>query len=373
MQSRFCAQCGTALRPQSKFCKICGAPVGVENSLRPPVSLCDPADDDIGYFPPADMPATQTTMQKSGNPCRRSIGSIILAVVLCILIFIWTFGAVALTDLRVALSEENISVTLGSVLNPSQLKQLPAHTLFPTITNRSQSIVDWAAKEIEAAYGHSFEITAEMAEDFLCDSTLLPFLIDELGEYILDIRDGTGRSGISASEFQAWVEENTEQIEALSGEKLDEDDSAYITQMLKEQNLLDHLSAQNLKESVPAVYNLLHLGLSWWAVGLFCLLSILFLILLASSNHWNFWHTCGDLGIVLVTQSTLLLLATALALWLPDLWRLICGSNRIIAGVSGSVLECGAGFHAIVLAVGFVLCAIKFIWKKICLRRCPRG
>ena len=399
LNPRFCCKCGAELRPQSKFCKICGAPVmlwkdpedtlpadrtaeEIHESVTPAIALVKndisiPEEKQNASPMKIDSHAVNTEgnsdavpcKRKSAPACRRSVWRVILAAVLCILIFIWSLGAVMLADIQISLSPEKIDATLGSVLNASVLMEIPADWFFPDTAGRSQTVVEWLLDEIEEAYDNSMDITTEIAEEFLYDSTFLPFMIRELGDCILDIRNGTGQSGISVSEIQSFIEDNRSEIEQLSGEKLEAGEIEIIAESLKDQGLLAALEAQNLRATSPTVFNIARLGLSYWGIGIFCMLSLLFVVILAKVNGWNFWHTSGDVGVVLMVIGSVLLCATAFAAWLPDIWFYACGTNDLLANLTSVVLQNGLLFHTVLLVGGIVLCVIKMIWKKMCQRR----
>jgi hypothetical protein len=399
LNPRFCCKCGAELRPQSKFCKICGEPVQVRKdpedtlpadrtveeihaSVTPAITFLKdnisvPEEKQNASPVKIDSHAVNTAGNSDAVPCKRksapaccrSVWKVVLAAVLCILIFVWSLGAVMLADIQISLSPEKIDATLGSVLNASVLMEIPAGWFFPDTAGRSQTVVEWLLDEIEKAYDNSMDITTEIAEAFLHDSTFLPFMIRELGDCILDLRNGTGQSGISVSEIQSFIEDNRSQIEQLSGEKLEAGEIEIIAESLENQGLLEALEVQNLRFASPTVFNITKLGLSYWGIGVFCMLSLLFVVLLAKVNGWNLWHTSGDVGVVLVVIGSVLLCATAFTTWLPDIWFYACGTNDLLANLTGVVLQHCLLIHTVVLAVGTVLCAIKMIWRKICQRR----
>lgn len=382
MQPRFCTKCGAPLQPQNKFCKACGAPVAVQSPPETP-AFHTPTAEDMGQSlqnaavsvpesPQAKQrnyeyvsSAAETPVAKTRPNYRRGAGTIILAILVCILFFTLSLATIILADTQISLSEQKIDNTLGSVLNTAELMDIPAYYFFPDLTDRSQTIVEWSLKEIETNSHSSLSITTEMAEEFLDDSTLLPFVIDKFGAYIGDIRDNTSRSGVSAAEIEDLVEDNEELLHELSGDKYVFDSNS-IAELLEEQEWLEYLDAETLKDEVPVVFNSINLGLSYWALGVFCLLNFLLLVVLFLCNRWNFWHTCGDAGTVLIIEGSVLLIATAISLWLPHIWVLACGNINLLASLTRAVLTNCLMFHAILLGTGILLCVMKLIWKKVC-------
>ena len=397
MSSNFCCRCGAALRLQSKFCKICGAPVSLRKDpedLRPMDRAHDSKEPNIALMKEYilvpeekqnDSPVKKGSQavnvhgksidvpfrQKVAPVCRRDLLKVILATVLCLLIFVWSVGAILLADIQISLSPEQIDATLGSALDVSVLMEIPASWIFPDVVGRSQTVVEWSLDKIEEVCDDSVDITMEIAEQFLYDSTFLSFMIQELGDCILDIRNDTGQSGITISELQAFIEDNRLEIESFWGEKLETGEIEIIAISIENQGLLEVLGVQNLRSTAPAVYSIVKVGLSYRGIGIFCVLSLLFVVLLAKVNGWSFWHTSGDVGVVLVVIGSIFLSATAFTVWFPDIWHYVLYTNRLMFNLTGVVLKNGLLLHIVVLVVGTVLCVIKMIWKKICQRRVP--
>lgn len=387
MPPRFCTNCGAPLQPQNKFCKVCGTPVPVTKEPDSPV-LRPPTLEDMGQTTERTVAVTETHQNRQTNheqvpvtpetpavkvkpAYRRGVGTIILAFMVCILVFVWSFGTIALTDTQISLSNDKIDNTLGSVLNTSQLMSVPAYYFFPDVSDPSQTLMEWSVEEIKTNSKSPITITTEMVEEFLDESTLLPFVIDKLGAYVADIRDNTGKSGVSADEIEDLVAKNEKLLHELSGDRYIID-NANIAEMLEEEEWLEYLDAKTLKDASPTAYNLINLGLSYWAIGALCLLGFLLLLVLFLCNRWNFWHTCGDFGTVLIIQSSILLIATGIALWLPQIWVLICGNIGLVASVTTAILQNCFMFHAILLGTGVLLGIMKLIWKKVCQHKAKR-
>lgn len=358
MQTRFCHKCGSALKPGAKFCGTCGNPIAQQPAPTPA-----PA--------PAPVPAKKQPREKRPSAARqtsgsRGIGKSILAVILCVLIFFFSVVSLGLFNLRLALTGGCVSETLRSTLSYSRLEKMPADTLF-TDAASGESVLDWAVEAIEDAYANDdnpIAIHPDSIEEFLEDSTLLDFLCDEVDIYLVDLITKTGLSGITSSELRQLLEENIDLISDLSGQQMGAENVDYIVAQIENTGLLDYTAASALKENTPAVYHALNIGLSYWVIGLFALLALLFTLLLAKCNNWNVPRTCGDAGVILTIHGGILVLFTVFSMVLPDLWGAMFGSAYLVSILTGAILANSLICSAVVLGLGVALILVKCFCKK---------
>ena len=104
--------------------------------------------------------------------------------------------------------------------------------------------------------------------------------------------------------------------------------------------------------------------LSYWIIGFFGVLALVFILLLAKTNRWNMLRTCGDLGTTWAVLSGVMILAALFAKLLPKVWNGIFGISAIGSFV-GSVLFSGLLTAMILLGVSVLLILIKTIGKRI--------
>ena len=359
MQPRFCRKCGAALKSGAKFCGTCGAPVQLPAPAPAPAPEQKPV---VLKDPP---PITPAPVDKKSRGLR-GLGRTILAVFLCIFIFVFSAITVGLFDIRQAVTAESIAETLDSLLSYSRLESMPAAILFADAPD-DQTVIDWAVEMIEGAYedNHNpIEISPENVEAFLEESTFLDFLADELEDYLLDLARKTEASGITSDDVQQLLEENIDLINELTGEQMGGENIEYILQQLEDADLLEYTTVSAMQETSPAAYYSMRICLSYWVIGLFALLTLLLILALAKCNKWNVPMTCGDTGITLTVQGGILVLSTVFSMFLPDLWESIFRSAYLASVLIGLVLENSLICSAVVLVLGVSLILVKAFCRK---------
>lgn len=400
MEVRFCHMCGNTLQGNAKFCGSCGTPVLQLTTEEPEPLVVIPEPEPVQPEPvvvipepepvqpepvvvipepqpvvhtPAPAPQPQTApavpvKPKKDRYPRRGAGRTILATLLCILIFLWSFAALIIFDVRRATTGDQLAQNLQTVVEDMDLANMSAGDLIEDVEDPDMPLVQWALEQISANHAGASDISEKDIAKFLEKATFSEFLTEKISAYFNDVYTGSATSGITADELQELLEENAPLVEEIFGHPLYQKDIDSFVQELEETDVLESFNAKTLKDEYEPLYYGIQIGISYWVIGFFGILVLLFALLLAKTNRWNILRTSGDLGITWIVLGILLLLAGLFARTLPDLWNSLFGGIAIIGSLSGAVLYSGVLPALILSGVGVLLILIHAIGKKIVLK-----
>lgn len=307
-------------------------------------------------------PLAAPAKKKKDRYPARGVGRTILAVLLCFFIFLWSFAALAIFDVRYATSGGQLQENMNEAVESVDLTKVAASSVVSGVEDPDQSLMDWAAQKVEEAYSGAVEITGEDMAEFLKDSTVLPFLTEKLSATVNDVYNGTAISDVSREELENLMRENAELIEKATGKPLTEGEIDNLANQMEEVGITKILSASGFKAKAGVAYY--GLRLSWWVIGFFGVLTLLFILFLAQTNKWNMLRTFGDVGITWAVLSCIMILAALFAKLLPSVWSSIF-PIAAIGSIGGSVLFSGLIPALILLGVSVLLILIKIVGKLI--------
>lgn len=408
MEVRFCHNCGNALKEGAKFCGACGTPVlqrqeetvvtpdPAETELLEPVVVeefaaeevqteyldtdAEPQEEAVTEIltepeqpvftaPVEPVPVAEVPVKAKKEPYpRRGAGRTVLAILLCFFIFLWSFAAIVIFNVRSATSGDKLTENLESVIEDANLVEMPAASLIEGVEDPDITLVEWAIQEISDNYDGTVEASKKDIEKFLEESTFSDFIMGKLELYVNDIYTGSNEFEITTDEIQDLLEENADLVEEVFDAPLLEEDIENFVAELEDREILEDLDVQTLKEEMKPVYYGVQIGLSYWVIGFFGVLALLFVILLALTNKWNMLRTCGDAGITWTVLGGLLCLPALLTMIVPDIWSDLFGGIPFVASLVSTVLANGLIPSLILLAVGVVLIVVKIVGKKIVLK-----
>ena len=424
MAVHFCPKCGGKLPENAKFCGKCGTPISQAPVVRPepiaaaepepvipvqpepiaaaepepvvpvqpepiataepepvvpvqpePIAAAEPepvvpvtpvqpelkpAPAPVAVEEPAPQPAKGKKPAKKYALPRRGAGRTILAVLLCILIFIFSFVAIMLSELRVASSGSTLANSLSSAMKDIDLKNVSASTLIAGETDPDKTLSDWVVEQINDNYSDRIEISGKDLDTFMDQSTIGPFLYEKLGACTNDIFTGSGESGITTQELEDLLKENAPLVEEVFDLELSDADIERIAANVEESGTLNYFSAQSLKQEAAPVYYAIQIGLSWWVIGFVVFLALVFVLLLALVNKQAL-RTCGDVGITLTVAGSILALVGLASKVLP----VISAELGIFGTVAGVLLFGGIIPALAALSAGIVLILVMVIGKVI--------
>ena len=132
--------------------------------------------------------------------------------------------------------------------------------------------------------------------------------------------------------------------------------------------VLESLEVSTLKEEMSPVYYGVQIGLSYWVIGFFGVLALLFVLWLAANNKWNMLRTFGDTGITWTVLGSLLCLPGLATLIVPNIWSDLLKGIPFVDSLIGTVSLNGLIPAAILLGVGILLIVVKAVGKKLVLK-----
>ena len=313
---------------------------------------------------PAPVPAPA---KKDPYP-RRSAGRTILAILLCLFIFLWSLTAMLLYNVRSATSGEQLGKNLESVLEDTDLVNLPASQLIGNVEDSDVTIVEWVIQEISANYDGKVVASEKDIEKFLEESTISDFVVAKLELYLNDVYSGSDNFEITVDEIEELLEDNADLMEDVFGTPLSRKQINSFIAELEDREILENLEVSTLKEEMAPVYYGVQIGLSYWVIGFFGVLALLFVLWLAGNNKWNMLRTCGDAGITWTVLGSLLCLPGLATLVVPNIWSDLLKGIPFVDSLISTVSINGLIPAAILLGVGILLIVIKAIGKALVLK-----
>ena len=261
-----------------------------------------------------------------------NFGLRLVGVALCIVLFCLLLASSLIYDIRDYSAESQLYDLLRTVKASSVM----ASDLNPAAVERqrlSQRIVDLLDEHV----GDLLPLTSREMETFLDKSTFKDSLAEKSADFLKDIYAGKTTAEIDRVDITDLLKDNEAFFADEFDIKMDRSRRNSIAQSLENAGLLDHLSTEAIKQDTPALYYGLHLGCSWVALGIFVLLAILVIWLLAKSQR-SFRRALEGIGIVLILLGLLRTVPALLAKLLPDFWQTILGGNYLLSAVTGEIL-----------------------------------
>lgn len=374
MKARFCHLCGTALKEGARFCHGCGGAVAVPEDAAPvpapapvptpvptpiaepvpepaPEPVVEPVPEPAPEPVPVAVPVTPAAppvkpKKAKTGPVRRTAG----ISVLCVLICLCSLLTVTLLTVQNFASHEGLQTSLENVLMNVDLTDVPASD-FVADADSDESMAAYIAREIEKSYVIEVDVDEDDVQDFLEDSTFIPFIAREISGLADDVRSDSRGAGITEKEISKLMWDNQRQIEKLVGVKLTQKDVDNVVQKLDQEGVLKDLRARSIKSDAPGAYFGLQVLLSEVTVIVLLVLILGMAVLITKGYGWNVCRSCGSVGVALMVGGGIFLLLSGAAFVLTLVWNSII-SYLIQMILNGSLISSAAFF---VLGIGLVV------------------
>ncbi len=291
MQQRFCHNCGEKLNANANFCCNCGASVPqleYEPTINPSVAeetdvlvrpeamqpnvpetqipVCskvytletlpwEPARVEVTPEPILQPQAVTFQAPKKGILSRRGAGRTILAILLCIVMFVSAFAAVTVLNVRLFTSGDKQVENIANVLHAVDLKNLPASTLILNLEDDSITLPQWSAEEAGKYLPWTMTLDPEDLKDFVEDSTVIYFAAEQVCELINDVYTGSDDAEITEEELEDMLEDNIDEIEDAFGTDMNDIKIEIIAASAVESDAFAVLTLDKLKDSYPGAFN----------------------------------------------------------------------------------------------------------------------
>lgn len=324
---------------------------------------------------PDPVPAPQTPASKpargKGILARRGAGRTILAVLLCIVIFLWSFVTLTVLNLRLATTEENCAQTIQAALSTVDVTEISVYGLIPGVEDPKMCLGDWILEQIDENYDGEVVADADDLQDFLEESSLIPWLSQQMGTYVDHLYRGNARAVLTAKDVESFLLDEADELEEILGQEIDRAAARQIAGSLEDSGVLDQLSTKALKAQRPQMFRIAGMAASWWVIGILGVILVLLILLLGAVNR-SFLRTCSDTGITLMVVSGIWGLAGLFYMLLPGVWSAILSFIRPLDTVIGSVFQSCLIPTAAAFGTGVVLVLIRVIGKAIVSARAAR-
>ncbi len=340
---------------------------------------------DVPYKPAYAQPVQQPVYQPTPQPTvphapaakadkgvlvRRGAGRTVLAVLLCIVIFLWSFVTLTLFNVRLATNGLQASATIEAALRSVDLTEVAATDLIVN-ADEDLSLSEWVLGK--ASELGTIPVTADEddLQEFLEESDLIPYVSQLLSDSLNDIYQGETRKIIDGDDIEDFLLDNEKDIEQILGQEINHETAGKIAASIEDSGMLDQLSTKFLKNQQPAVYTAVNIGLSWWVLGGLCLVLVLLFLLLWKVDR-SILRACGDAGIVLMVASGIWGIAGLLAMILPDVINSIFSFFPLAGPIAGSLFQSFLIPTAAAFGLGVVLVLIWVLGKLIVSKRAAK-
>lgn len=429
MEFQFCNKCGSQVPRTAKFCNHCGAPVlkletrqpapapddappateQIEQNLSPIQIPCEdgsplvltldtldappapkktpvvftldslpdetPAQtqvvptepqvhNDVPVATPKPTPAAPMAPTR-GILSHRGVGRTILAVFLCILIFVWSFATLSVLNLRLATTGEQGVNNIETALSRIDFNKIPASMVFIGLDDQNYiTLSDIVVQAIEVNYPGQVDVDPDELKEFWETSMVIPFLSEKLSECLTDLYSDSTAASISENELKQLLQENAKPFEEAFGEKLSDSKIDAIIQTAEKTGALKLFNTESLKQARPQAYRIAQIALSWWVIGILGVIFVLLILLLQAANH-SVLRTCRDTGITLMVVSGIWGLCGLFVMLLPKVWGSMLQAIHPIEALMGALLQGSLIPTAAAFGTGVILVLIQVIGKII--------
>ena len=410
---KFCRNCGAEIPAEGKFCGVCGTPVAVqpeaeveqvpvvaEEPVIPAISMDDepaeivvePAQTEIEPMEVADpeplvLPQDETPVEKKekgkkvkapkekppvgkGILNRRGAFRSILAVLLCIVIFVGSFAALTIWNVWSAVFGGNQQAVVATAITGIDIMEIPTSMVIAGNGNNG-NLGEWMAESISAALPEENKISESELEEFMEESNFAQFLSLQLANYACDVLYGTETFAMDSKTVETLLKEDSDLIEDITGIELTAEGISAIASQVEgfmNESLTAPediaLSADLPVQTVVQIANGAITGTFMLVLAVFVLTVILVCIILGAINRSSL-RTCSDIGVTFMVAGGIWGIVGLFPMILPDLWADLTASASAVTELLAAILERTLIPSAVVFGTGFVLVLIKVIGKPI--------
>lgn len=359
---KICPKCGMSSEDTQKFCGNCGSPL---NDAPAPVE--EPAPEpEIPVTPEETIAAEEAAVREAELPVEESAaepekpaktkkekkkvgaGRRILAVLLCILLFVFLLTPALGYAVRRATTEQGLTAILEDV----KLAELQAAPFFDDVTEEL-TLSELLSEDLAV---EGLKIGESSVAKILNSSGMKSYLASQIAPVCADIYRGK-----SSFEFDP----QTLKDELLAGKtsrvlqkekvELSDEEADKVVGLLTRYGIADFLSRDMIKDDLPEVNRVMNIGLSYVTIIGLLVVALLLIVLIFLVNRGRLGLSFGDIGGTALAVGLLLTLGAGFAKILPRVWQKICGGQELIAAAGGGVLVHNIWISLIVLGSGLLL------------------
>ena len=374
-----CPGCGSIYEDTQKFCSECGSPLvevteevpavpaepeKVEEPAAPaePVEVIEPVEPEKLEAP--DEPEEPKKPEKPEKPKKEKkprekkkvgAGRRVLAVLLCLLLFLFLLTPALGFMVRRATTEEGLKAVMEDV----DLADMQAAPFFDDVEEE----ISFSEMISEDLGRDGLKIGESSVGKILNSSALKSFLASQAAQVFADVYAGRTRFEFDPDDLRTELTEG-KTSRVLEKEKLDFDSEEIdkIVNLLQRYGLGDFLSRDTLKDEYPVPVSVMNICLSWIMIIGLLVLAVLLIVLIFMANRGSIGLSLGDIGGTTIAVGALLTLASLFARLISGVWQKICGNELLAAGSAG-VLFYSIRISLIVLGAGVVLAVVGRLFR----------
>ena len=367
---KVCPNCGASFDDMHKFCSNCGTLLNAVSEEKPAVpetpaepetpapAVEEPAPAAEEAAPVAQEPVPETPAEpekkaaeetkKQPEKKKVGVGRRILAVLLCLLLFVFLTTGTLGYAVRRATTEQGLSAILEDV----NIAGMQAAPFFDDVTEEL-TLSELLSEDLS---GVGLKIGESSVAKILNSSGMKNYLSGQLALLCADIYRGRTNYEFDPDTLRVELQEGkTARVLQKEKVELTAAEADKVVDLLTGYGIVDALSRDTIKDDMPAVNRAMNIGLSWVLIVALLLLSLAMIVLIFIVNRGRIGLSFGDIGGTALAVGLILTLAAGLAKILPSLWQKICGGQELAAAMSGGVLTHNILISLIILGVGLLL------------------
>ena len=355
----FCDKCGTSLDTAtglcpncdnfnvvtniSNFCPYCGSTMDKQTGMCVNPN-CKNGETDA--FSPSVPQNTVKSKQKKNKP--KALTTVI-TILLSIFLFITSFFAIVIYDVRNAVKDDNVEKLLDNIQAVDLLDatKAVAHRDLEQFYNR-----------LSSSYG--IEMADYQLNNFINRSTVKPFVAHKVSDFCEDFFEDEGELSITKREVVNLLQRNSSVIKDEFGVYLMDSEMEEIADWIFNEDEIVIIDTRDLKDNAPALYYLLSIGLSYVTMASFIILSGLIIFFMIRNSLSQ--AVCA-IGIDVIIFGALTGCVALLAVGLTPLWEMIC-ADSFIGIIIGNVVALNALISIVLLILGVALLVTRTLILK---------
>ncbi len=384
----FCSHCGNPLPDSAKFCAACGtrvappapeyqAPPVEEPVYIPPVAepevaeyqepvyqepvyqepvyqepvYQEPAYQEPAYQPPVPAPEKPKKIQKFQKK-PRGVLKTLLVIFLCVLTFIFATATVISLCIRSTVTAENVVELIRSV----ELDEIEADTIISDKGTKG-SITEWLREELVKRGADWATMSTKDVEVYL-ETFIVPFAEEKAGEFAEVLLTGKGKASITTEDIRELLMDSADYLEEEHGIVLTDEMVDNLVDWVDSFGISEYASTKYLEKEYGDVLDVARMCLSWVAVAVFGLLTLVFLVLIWVVNKcWI--RNLNVTGILATAVGGMFSACVGLNLVAPGLLLTICGGETIVYSLICMVMNSGTVMVLSVFGAGVALLLVK--------------
>lgn len=382
---KICPKCGMSSEDEKKFCANCGSPLTevpaapaeepVPEAPAAPVTPVTPeetieaesvpaAEEKAAPAGPEEKPEKKPKEKPEKEPKKPrekkkvGAGRRILAVLLCILLFVFLLTPALGYAVRRATTEEGLAAVMDD-LDISEIKVAP---YFDDVDDEELKLTEMLTEDLN---GIGLKFGESSVTKVLNSNALKLYLAEQLSQVFRDVYRGKTSFEFDPERLRSeLLEGKTSRVLEREKMTLTEEEADKVVKLLEDYGLGDTLSRDTIKDEAPEALRAMNLGLSYVTIIGLLVLAAGCWLLICKVNRWNMGLSFGDIGGTALAVGLVLTLGAGLAGILPRLWQKICGGQELIAAAGGGVLIHNIVISLIVLGAGLVLAIVGRLLRR---------